>query len=171
LEATTVFEEFLGIPAHPLVVHAAVVFVPLQVLAAIVYAVFGFTRRYFWWAVLALAVVGPLSAWAAKLSGDAFRTRKITRGQASGKFLDDINTHAAFGLRTAYFATGLGVLMLVLVLVVAKRPTSVEGAAAATMSPVVTWTFAVIVIAAAAASGYYCVRTGDSGAHLVWTGS
>jgi hypothetical protein len=171
LEATTVFEEFLGIPAHPLVVHAAVVFVPLQVLAAIVYAVVGFTRRYIWWAVLALAVVGPLSAWAAKLSGDAFRTRKISRGEASGQFLDDINTHAGFGLRTALFATGLGVLMLLLVLVIAKRSPSVEAVPSAAMSPVVTWTFAVIVIAIAAASGYYVLRTGDTGAHMVWTGS
>jgi len=31
-----VFEEILGIPAHPLLIHAAVIFIPLQVAAAIV---------------------------------------------------------------------------------------------------------------------------------------
>ncbi len=31
------FNQILGLPAHPLLIHAAVVFVPLQIVAAIVY--------------------------------------------------------------------------------------------------------------------------------------
>ena len=54
------FDEISGLPAHPLLVHAAVIFIPLQVLAGIAYAVVPFTRKYAWWTVLALAVVGQL---------------------------------------------------------------------------------------------------------------
>jgi hypothetical protein len=167
-EAPTVFEEFLGIPAHPLLVHGAVVFVPLLVLAAIAYAAVPFTRRYIWWAALALAVLGPGAAWAAKLSGQAFRDRLIRNGAKDPTFLGNIDTHMNFGTWTAYLATILGVLMLLLVLVVAKRP--VDGQVAAAGSAVVSIVAAVVVIGVAVATGYYVFRTGDTGAHIVWSG-
>jgi predicted membrane protein DUF2231 len=167
LEATTVFEEFMGIPAHPLLVHGAVVFVPLQVLAAIAYAAVPFTRRYIWWAVLGLAVVAPGAAWAARLSGAAFRERQVKNG-ASGQFLADIDTHMGFGNMTAYLSTLLGVLMLVLVLVLAKRP--LDGQSAATGSPIVTIITAVVIVAVAALTAYYVFKAGDTGAHIVWSG-
>jgi Predicted membrane protein (DUF2231) len=162
-----VFEEFLGIPAHPLLVHGAVVFVPLLVLAAIAYAAVPFTRRYIWWAALALAVVGPGSAWAAKLSGQAFRDRLIRHGAKDPAFLAKINEHMNFGTWCAYLATTLGVLLLLLVLVIAKRP--VDGSAQAG-SAVVTIISAVVVVAVAGATGYYVFKTGDTGAHIVWSG-
>ena len=40
------FEEFQGIPAHPLLLHAAVVFVPLLALATIAYAFVPFVRPH-----------------------------------------------------------------------------------------------------------------------------
>jgi hypothetical protein len=162
-----VFEEFLGIPAHPLLVHAAVVFVPLQVLAAIGYAVAPFTRRYIWWAVLGLAVVGPAAAVAAKESGEAFRARLVRKG-ASGTFLSDIDKHMTFGNLTAYLSVALGVLMLVLVLLIAKRP--VDGQASGGGSKVLMIISAVVIVALAGATGYYAFRAGDSGAHIVWSG-
>jgi hypothetical protein len=169
-----VFEEILGIPAHPLLVHAAVVFVPLQVLAAIAYAAVPFTRRSIWWAVLGLAVLAPIAAWAAKLSGQAFRDRLIRHGAKDPKFLGDIDTHMSFGNMTAYFATGLGVLMLVLVLVLVKPPASGPAALASTggsaHSGVVQLASAVVVVVVAAIAGYYVFRTGDTGAHIVWSG-
>jgi glucan phosphoethanolaminetransferase (alkaline phosphatase superfamily) len=167
-EATTVFEEILGIPAHPLLVHGAVVFVPLLVVAAIAYAAVPFTRRYVWWAALALAVVAPGAAWAAKLSGQAFRDRLVRNGAKDPTFLADIDNHMNFGTWTAYLATILGVLTLLLVLVIAKRP--VDGEVAAGGSTIVTIVSAVVIVAVAVATGYYVFRAGDTGAHIVWSG-
>ncbi len=67
-----------------LIVHAAVVFVPLQIAAAIVYAVVPAWRRYMTWAALALIIVGPAAAWAAKLSGEAFQQRLLRNHLISG---------------------------------------------------------------------------------------
>ena len=169
------FEEILGIPAHPLLIHAAVVFVPLQVLAAIAYAVVPMTRRYIWWAVLGLAVIAPGAAWFAKLSGTALKERLIRHNQASGTFLSKVDQHNSFGDRTAYFATALGVLMLLMVLVVTKRPAEGETSkslvgAGAGGSMVVSVLMLVGIIVIGGVTGYYIFRTGDTGAHMVWQG-
>ncbi|HEX2356851.1 MAG TPA: hypothetical protein VHI50_10380, partial [Micromonosporaceae bacterium] len=64
------FEEILGVPAHPLLVHAAVVFVPLLIAAALAYALVPALRGRVGWAVALLAVAAPLAAWFATLSGN-----------------------------------------------------------------------------------------------------
>jgi glucan phosphoethanolaminetransferase (alkaline phosphatase superfamily) len=168
-----VFEEILGIPAHPLLVHAVVVFVPLQVAAAIAYAVVPFTRRYIWWLVLALAVIAPGAAWFAKLSGTALKGRLIRNGVVSNEFLPKIDQHNSYGDLTAYFSTALGVLMLLMVLVVTKRPA--EGERSTSLLPsggnmVVSVLMLVGIIVIGGITGYYVFRTGDSGAHMVWEG-
>ena len=167
------FEEILGIPAHPLLIHAAVVFIPLQVAAAIAYAAVPFTRRYIWWVVLALAVIAPGAAWFAKLSGTALKARLIRNGVVSNEFLPKIDQHNSFGDMTAYFSTALGVLMLLMVLVVTKRPA--EGERSTSLLPaggnmVVSVLMMVGIIVIGGFTGYYVFRTGDSGAHMIWEG-
>ena len=56
------FEEIGGLPLHPLVLHAAVVFVPLQVLLALGYALLPALRRATLWAVVAVSVLAH-SKW------------------------------------------------------------------------------------------------------------
>jgi Predicted membrane protein (DUF2231) len=167
-----VFEEILGLPAHPLLIHAAVVFVPLQVAAAIAYAVVPLTRRYIWWAVVGLAVIAPGAAWFAKLSGTALKDRLIRNNVVSNEFLPKIDAHNSFGDKTAYFSTALGVLMLLMVLVVTKRP--VEGERSASLvgggNMIVSVLMLVGIIVIGGITGYYIFRTGDSGANMVWEG-
>jgi hypothetical protein len=170
-----VFEEILGIPMHPLVVHAAVIFVPLQVLAALAYALVPFVRRHVAWLVVALAVAAPLAAWLAKLSGDAFRRRLTRNGTAGPSLLPKIDQHSSYGDATLYASAVLGVLMIVLVWVQVSRSRRALGAtdAAGSSHPasmVVAAVLTVGVLAMAVATGYYVFRTGDSGAHMVWTG-
>jgi hypothetical protein len=175
-----VFEEVLGIPAHPLIVHAAVIFVPLQILAALVYGLLPGLRPRVTWAVLALAVIAPATAWAAKLSGQAFRDRLVRHGSKDPTFLGKIDTHMGFGNWTAWLSLGLGVGMLVLLLLTRRpRPSAQQdtaeiaadaasvmgrGAGAKLLSLVLT----VAIVLLAAATGYYVFRTGDTGAHIVW---
>jgi hypothetical protein len=172
-EEAPVFEEFSGIPMHPLLVHAAVVFVPLLALLAIAYGFVPFVRPHLRWVVAGLAVITPGAAWFAKLSGDAFFERGQEREYITEGFVPVIEEHQNFGEMTAYFTTGLAVLTLALVYLVAPR-VSAAAAGGRTIgggaSPAVRWVLAALVAVAGVASIYYVVRTGDSGAKAVWDG-
>jgi hypothetical protein len=169
-----VFEEILGIPAHPLLVHAAVVFVPLQIAAALAYALLPFARRYIAWFVIGVAVAGPLAALFAKLSGEAFRERQIRNKIAGPEKLAQIDEHSGFGTNLLYAALALGVLMLVLVWVQSRRSrprdTDDNAEPAGGGSMVLAVIVTIITVVAAGAAGYYVFKTGDTGAHMVWTG-
>jgi hypothetical protein len=177
-----VFEEVLGIPAHPLIVHAAVVFVPLQVLAAFAYALVPLARRFIAWLVVSLAILAPATAFVAKLSGDALRDRLIRKGMVTPEFLPKIDDHSSFGANTLYASLALSVLMILLVIVQVSRSRSSGnpdsdgsgdeagkgGSGRGSMVAAVFLTIAVVAIGGA--TGYYVFKTGDSGAHMVWTG-
>lgn len=68
-------EELFGLPAHPLLVHAAVVLLPLAVLATLICAVAPSARRHLAPAALALAVVAALAVGLAQGSGEALEDR------------------------------------------------------------------------------------------------
>lgn len=154
-----VFETVLGVPAHPLLIHAAVVFVPLLIIGAVGYAVLPRFRARINWAVAALAVVAPLSALLAKLSGDALRARMARLRLASPQMLDKIDEHRGYGTITLYLTIALGVVALIMVLVPAARRRPIDP---------VLWI--VLTVGLGIATGYYVFRTGDTGAHAVWNG-
>ena len=64
-----------GIPPHPLVVHAAVVLVPLAALFAIAYAVLPSRRWQTRTPAVVLAVVAAISVWLAAATGDNLKSR------------------------------------------------------------------------------------------------
>src|SRR6266536_3109274 len=129
----------MGVPTHPLLIHAAVVFVPLLAILAIAYALIPFVRPQIRWVLGLLALATPICALLAKLSGDAFFARLQSRNRVSPEFFPKLQAHQRFGTLTLYATIVLALLTLALV--------------------------------AAAVSLYYVVRTGDSGAKAVWTGS
>jgi uncharacterized membrane protein len=154
-----VFDQINGLPVHALVLHAAVVFVPLLALGAIVYAVVPRWRSRTGWAVLLLAVVAPLTALVAMLSGNELYDRLIDQG-ISGRGAEIIDDHMGFGTLTFWFSLALGVVSLILVLATLRKAGSLPRAADLGLT--------VITVALAAISGYYVFRTGDSGATAVW---
>jgi len=162
-----VFEEFLGIPMHPLLVHGAVVFVPLQAIAAIAYGLWPFARRHIGWLMLSLAVVGPVTAWLARLSGQAFEARLIRNGTSDSAVLARINEHQSLGDMTSWLALGLGVLMIIMFLV--RRRATADGSAGGG-SPMLSWLVTGLTVLVSLGAVYYVVRTGDTGAHSAWTG-
>ncbi|MDW5329343.1 DUF2231 domain-containing protein [Plantactinospora sp. KLBMP9567] len=176
-------EEFMGIPAHPFLVHAAVVFVPLLALTAVGYAFVPFVRPHLRWVLGLLAVATPLAALMAKLSGDRFLARLESRNRVSPEYVPRLAEHQDLGTNTLYATIALGVLTLALVFLVKPRATaapvtagtegSAEGgaaAAAAKGSPVLTLVLGVLSLAAAGITLYYVFRTGDTGAQAVWQG-
>jgi hypothetical protein len=171
IEEAPVFEEFMGIPAHPLVIHAAVVFVPLLAVLAIAYAFVPFVRPHIRWVLGLLALATPIIALTAKLSGDAFLKRLQSRDLVTPDFLPKLEEHQRFGTLTLYSTIVLALLTLALVYRVAPRVAAASAAGGGSSSRVLPLVLGVLVAIAAVVALYYVVRTGDSGAKAVWTGS
>ena len=154
------FDQIKGLPVHALVNHAAVVFIPLLALAAIVYAVVPRWRSRIGWAALLLAIVAPVCAFVTRESGVKLYARVTARGiSAAGRRI--LDSHMNFGTLTMWFTIALGVVTLVMVLATLRRARN-------TLPRVADVGLAVIMVALAAITGYYVYRTGDSGATAVW---
>jgi AcrR family transcriptional regulator len=171
-EETPVLEEFMGVPTHPLLIHAAVVLVPLLALLAIAYALVPFVRPHTRWVLGLLALAAPVSALLAKLSGDAFFARLRSRGAVTPEFVPTLEAHRRLGTLTLYATIALALLTLALVYFVGPRVAAARAGGGGSGSPrTLSVVLAVLSVVAAAVSLYYVVRTGDSGAKAVWTGS
>ncbi|WP_250003291.1 DUF2231 domain-containing protein [Actinoplanes sp. M2I2] len=154
------FDQINGLPVHALVLHAAVVFVPLLVLAAVVYALVPRWRPRMGWALGILAIAAPASTFVAMASGNELYNRLVSQG-LSGPGKEILDDHMGFGSRTFWFTLALGVASLVMLALTWKR-----GSTRLPMAGEVGG--AVALIALAAVSGYYVFQTGDSGATAVW---
>jgi hypothetical protein len=153
-----------GIPTHPLIIHTTVIFVPLLIIAAVVYAAWSRVRSRIAWAVAALAVIAPLSALLAKLSGQSLRQHLIDV-RASNGLINKINQHMSYGTNTLWWSIALGVVTLLLVgYLWCVVP------AGGTESVAVRLGGIVVTVALGIVTGYYVFRTGDTGAHIVWAG-
>jgi hypothetical protein len=151
------FDQINGLPVHVLVLHAAVVFVPLLALGAIVYALVGPWRAKIGWAVLLLGIVAPICTFVAKESGEKLYDRLAPNMSANGKVILDDHMH--FGTMTFWFTLALGLVSIVAVILS-------RGSGAA--PKIVQWVLSAAMIVLAVIAGYYVYRTGDSGAHAVW---
>jgi uncharacterized membrane protein len=153
-----VFDQISGLPVHVLVLHAAVVFVPLLALGAIVYGVVPRWRPRTGWAVLLLSIITPVTCFVTRQSGVQFYQRIFPRSSPRGKEM--LNEHMHFGTLTFWFVLALGIVTLVSVILTNRRSASLPRAADLGL--------AVVMVALDAISSYYVFRTGDSGAHVAW---
>lgn len=153
------FDQINGLPVHALVLHAAVIFVPLLALGAIVYALVARWRAKIGWAVVLLAIVAPLSALVTMLSGNELHERLLEQG-LKGRGAEIIDDHMGFGTMTFWFSLALGVVTLIMVFATVRNNASLPRAASVGLS--------VVMVALAAITGYYVFKTGDSGATAVW---
>lgn len=73
-------DTLFGLPAHPLLVHGAVVLVPLAAIGTIVIAVWAAARARVGWIVAGLGIVGFVFAFVAKESGESLlETTRVTQ--------------------------------------------------------------------------------------------
>jgi uncharacterized membrane protein len=152
-----VFDQIGGLPVHVLVLHAAVVFIPLLALGAIVYAIVPRWRDRIGWSVVILGVVAPICSFVTRESGEKLYDRQTASFKQNPLLLD----HMHFGTMTMWFTIALGVVALILTLTTLRRPDK-------RLPRLADAGLAVITIVLAVISGYYVFRTGDSGAHVVW---
>jgi hypothetical protein len=163
------FDRFSGLPAHPLIVHGAVVFVPLLALGAILYAVAPMLRGHLRWPVGLLGIVAPLAIVAARISGEDFKANKNVQ---SPQMQNLIRAHESYGTKAMWFTIALGVVVLVFVyLIGAGRTVGTSGSAAVATRPMALQiAFAVVAVVLAGVVAYYVFKVGDSGAHMAWGG-
>lgn len=177
------FDYILGIPAHPLMVHFAIVFLVLLVAGSAVYALVPPLRRRIWWAVAALAVAGPLGAYFAKLSGEELYDMLVAQNYPK-EIMQQVDTHLNYGESTFDYSLGLGAATLVLValsLVLARGGRDAAPAVSADDSApaapaakagrvplIASIGLSLVVLVLAGFTGYYVFKTGDAGANAVW---
>jgi uncharacterized membrane protein len=145
--------EINGLPLHPLVVHAAVVFGPLAALGAIGYAVVPSWRDRLRWPVLVLVLVATAAIWTAYLTGVNFRASKDFFNQ--GPLAAKIDRHAHLAGILRWVTTVFAIVTVVAVWLHAR-----VGAVRVVLS--------VALVAAAVVTLVYTVLTGDAGAQSVW---
>lgn len=157
--------EIAGIPSHPLLVHAAVVLLPLAALALVVAAWWPAARARMGVGLPVLALVAAGACYLAKESGEQLEKRPSMEGMH-----ESIEAHATQG--TATFLWSLA-LLVVAVLVWAG-----SSGAVGTRVPAVralsgragAVVLGVVATVAAVACIWGVVAAGHSGATMVWSG-
>ncbi len=155
------FDTVFGLPMHPLVVHGAVVFLPLAALAVTVAAFWPRFRRWAGPTPLILSVIAAVLVPVATQSGEA-----LANAGAGGSAL--VATHAELGDAMIYWA---GFLLVAAVLVYWLHLKT--RAADSNRAPGQAIVVGIIVLAVAASAGtlVHVFRVGDSGARAVWEGT
>lgn len=140
-----------GLPVHSLVVHAAVVLLPLAALGALI---MGFSARFsrrFGPLVVAVAAAGVVAAFVSRGSGEELAER-----------VGNPEVHAQVGNLLPFIALGMLVVLLALWLLdrglPGVRPQRSLG----------IQVLGIVVIAAALITAGWTLRTGHTGAEAVW---
>jgi hypothetical protein len=158
------FERFGDLPLHVLVIHAAVVLIPLAALLAIAFAVRPQWRWLLRWPLL-LGGLGALAvAYVAKESGEAFVAAVPDLEQL-------VREHKDRGTLLLYATIAFAaVCVLAFLLLGGPSPlTSGRGAKQTKSRPIDLAVSAVVVVMAVVVI-VMTIRTGDSGAKAVWDG-
>jgi uncharacterized membrane protein len=142
--------EINGLPLHPLVVHAAVVFGPLAAVAALAYVVLPAWRDRLRWPMLGLALIATGAITAAYFTGVDFLGSRPEFGE-----LEPVREHRAQGVRLFWVTLGFGVIAIAAGLLHART-----GAVRLALN--------LLLGLASLAVLALVFLTGDSGARAVW---
>jgi hypothetical protein len=170
-----VFDEIFGLPAHPLMVHAPVVLIPLTALVAVVYGLLPPLRPRLGWLLVLLALAAAGTAYGAAESGNRFAV-------ASGGVTPQIAEHQELGEMLRNLAALLALVAVVLVIVDRTRHrrrrlqfaddgsphTYARTRSGGLLLGAVSLVLTLGLLGAAGGAGFYAVRTGHSGAQMVW---
>jgi MFS-type transporter involved in bile tolerance (Atg22 family) len=154
-----VFDQIGGLPLHPLLIHTAVLGVPVTLLLALLFA-FPRTRSWARWP-LALAAVGSVVAvFLARESGEALAA-VVAQADPIASL---IAKHAQLAGQLQIMAAVLAVLAVVNAVVVGRLGGTAEhrgsrGRDIALMA---------LLVVVAAVTAFWVYRVGDIGAHAVW---
>jgi uncharacterized membrane protein len=157
-------EKIFGLPAHPFLVHAPVVLIPLAGIIAIVFAFKPAWLDRFGWGLVALSGVGALGGILAASSGEG---------------LVSLQNQAETSAREDHFELGqtaevLGIVFFGIVLVVvlarhlARKKAATDGVWSVLNGKGAAIVMSVLLVASAAAATVTISQAGHQGAKLVW---
>ncbi len=144
--------EINGLPLHPLVVHAAVVFTPLACLAALLYLLPNLRDRLRW-PLVVLALLSVVLIWTAFITGGDLRDDRFA--SATGEFAEQLDEHEDLASILRWVVSGFG-----LVAVVAAWLHSRQGAVRVLLM--------LLLAAGAIATLVYAFLTGEAGSKAVY---
>ena len=101
-----------GLPAHVLIIHAAVVFGPLAALSALAYVGLPRYRDLLRWPTLVLAVIAVGAIWAAYITGQNFFASERF-ANFSGEARQNIETHEGYAKTLRWIASAFGIVTVV----------------------------------------------------------
>ncbi|MGD9958047.1 DUF2231 domain-containing protein [Nocardioides sp.] len=151
-----------GIPAHPLIVHAVVVLVPLAALGAIAVVVSPWVRSHIGWLVAAMAVANVVLVPLATGSGESLEERVNETAL--------VEKHTEMGEQLLPWVLVLAaviVAFMVLGLLTARRST--DAAAPVWANRWVATGIAAVTVVAASGALVQVARIGHSGAKASWS--
>ena len=141
--------EINGLPLHPLVVHAAVIFGPLAAIAGLLHLVPSWRARTRW-PLIVLTVLGVGALVTAYFTGVSF-----LNGKPELKQLAQVQTHKNLGGQTLWVALGFGAIALV------------SGWLSERTGPI-RIVLDVLLAIASVVLLVWVFRTGEAGARAVW---
>ncbi|MEI7506904.1 MAG: DUF2231 domain-containing protein [Actinomycetes bacterium] len=142
-----------GLPAHPLLVHLPVVFVPMASIAAIILAIFPkYLGKFGWW-VTGASFIGMVGAVLAAGSGEELE-HKVAHSAT-------LEHHGQLGETARLLSFVLFAVMLIVMLVRRYRPALIAKKAAGIVA-------SVLIVAASVAAGWAMIATGHNGAKASW---
>jgi hypothetical protein len=153
------FNDVFGLPLHVLVNHAVVVFVPITVVAAVVFAVIPRWRWLLRWPLVVAAFACLVTGFVAKESGQDFFD-SLGKPAVALKHRD--LAYALFWILIPFF------VMSVVAALLLGGPNPLRGRDRRGAAKPVQLVVSVLLVVVAVLAGIQVVRTGDAGARAVW---
>ncbi|MFT4166775.1 MAG: hypothetical protein QM650_16180 [Microlunatus sp.] len=147
--------EIMGLPLHPLVVHAVVVLVPLAALGGIAISVWSAARKRYGWLTVAFAFAGAASTLVAQKAGEALAA--------------SLPQHSP--LLEAHIAIGGQLLVWVILLFLSTLAVMISQRLIDRQQPsgrIARLVAAIVTVATAVISVVQVARIGHAGATAVW---
>jgi hypothetical protein len=158
------FDLIGGLPVHPLIVHVAVVVLPVAAAALIIVMALPRLHVLLRWGVVAALAVGSLAAWVAAESGEALSER-----------VGEPEVHEELGENLPLVA-GVTLALAVIWAVISELSARASRAASTTGAPPPRIWLTLRIVASVVTAGmavyaiYYTVLVGHSGAVATWLG-
>jgi hypothetical protein len=163
-EGGGLFDLVGGLPVHPLIVHVAVVVLPVAAVALIVVMALPRVHPLLRWGVVAALAVGSLAAWIAAESGEALSER-----------VGEPEVHEELGENLPLIA-GITLALAVIWAVISELSARASRIASTTGAPPSRVWLTLRIVASVVTAGmavyaiYYTVLVGHSGAVATWLG-
>jgi hypothetical protein len=157
-------DEILGLPAHPLLVHGAVVLVPLAAAGVALIAFWPAARFRLGYAVLAIAAAGAMTAVLAQRSGGALEER-VDETELIEEHTELGETGTTAGV--AVLVAAVAVVGTDLVLRRRASPAA-DGSTRAAASRIPSIVVGAVALVLATGGAAQIARIGHSGAKAVW---